>query len=58
MERDRFGTSHGQRVVADMTAADLLVFGPWLIFGAGLAVIGYRLLKRHGRTRQRRRHTR
>jgi hypothetical protein len=41
-----------------MTAADLLVFGPWLIFGAGLAVIGYRLLRRHGAARQRRRHTR
>ena len=27
-----------------MTAADLLVLAPWLIFGAGLAAICYRLL--------------
>jgi len=27
-----------------MTAADLLVLVPWLVFAAGLAVIGWRLL--------------
>jgi hypothetical protein len=43
---------------ADVTAVDLLVFGPWLIFGAGMAVIGYLLLRRHGTTRHRRRHNR
>jgi hypothetical protein len=41
-----------------VTAVDLLVFGPWLIFGAGMAVIGYLLLRRHGTTRHRRRHSR
>ena len=41
-----------------MTAVDLLVFGPWLIFGAGLAVIGYLLLRRRGKARHRRRHSR
>jgi hypothetical protein len=29
-----------------VTAADLLVLAPWLIFGAGLAAICYRLLTR------------
>ncbi|MGI8448666.1 MAG: hypothetical protein ACR2MP_16110 [Streptosporangiaceae bacterium] len=32
-----------------MTSDDLIVVAPWLVFGAGLAVIGYRLL-RHRRT--------
>jgi hypothetical protein len=27
-----------------LTAGDLLVLAPWLIFGAGLAVIGWRVL--------------
>lgn len=27
-----------------MTGADLIVLAPWLVFGTGLAVIGYRLL--------------
>ena len=40
-----------------MTAIDLLVFGPWLIFGVGAAVIGYRLLRGH-RTAKHRRHSR
>jgi hypothetical protein len=38
-----------------VTAVDLLVFGPWLIFGAGMAVIGYLLLRRHSTARQRHR---
>jgi len=42
---------------AKVTGADLLVLVPWLIFGAGMAVIGYRLLSR-GMSRQRRRHSR
>jgi hypothetical protein len=41
-----------------MTVVDVLVFGPWLIFGAGLAVIGYRLARRHGTARQHRDHSR
>jgi hypothetical protein len=44
-----------RRGEADVTAVDLLVFGPWLIFGAGMAVIGYLLLRRHGTARRRRR---
>jgi hypothetical protein len=47
-----------RRGEADVTAVDLLVFGPWLIFGAGMAVIGYLLLRRHGTARRRRRHSR
>jgi hypothetical protein len=43
---------------AEVTAVDLLVFGPWLIFAAGMAVIGYLLLRRHGTARHRRRHSR
>jgi hypothetical protein len=43
---------------AEVTAVDLLVLVPWLIFGAGMAVIGYRLLRRHGTARQHRRHSR
>lgn len=31
-----------------MTGGDLLVLVPWLIFGAGIAVIGYLLLSRRG----------
>ncbi|HUK69801.1 MAG TPA: hypothetical protein VLW50_13790 [Streptosporangiaceae bacterium] len=31
-----------------MTVADLLVLAPWMIFGAALAVICYRLLRRCG----------
>jgi hypothetical protein len=31
-----------------VTVADLLVLAPWAIFGAGLAVICYRLLRRCG----------
>jgi hypothetical protein len=46
------------REEADVTAVDLLVFGPWLIFAAGMAVIGYLLLRRHGTARHRRRHSR
>jgi hypothetical protein len=42
----------------EVTVVDLLVFGPWLIFGAGMAVIGYRLARRHGAARQRRDHSR
>lgn len=32
-----------------MTSGDLIVVAPWLVFGAGLAATGYRLL-RHRRT--------
>jgi hypothetical protein len=35
-----------------LTGADLLVIAPWLVFGAGLAAIGYGLLSR--RTSRRR----
>lgn len=35
-----------------MTAVDLLVLAPWLVFGAGLSVIGYRLLSHRGRSRR------
>jgi len=31
-----------------VTAADLLVLAPWLIFGAALAAICYHLLSRRG----------
>jgi len=44
-----------QRMEAQVTVADLLVLAPWVIFGAGLAVICYRLLRRcsasHGHQR-------
>jgi hypothetical protein len=33
---------------AEVTVADLLVVVPWVIFGAGLAVICYRLYSRCG----------
>jgi hypothetical protein len=39
---------------ADVTAADLLVLAPWLIFGAAVAVICYRLLTRRGASRRNR----
>ncbi|HEY2553297.1 MAG TPA: hypothetical protein VGI64_22255 [Streptosporangiaceae bacterium] len=32
-----------------MISADLLVLIPWLIFGAGLGLVGLRLLGRRGR---------
>jgi hypothetical protein len=32
----------------ELTGTDLLVLAPWLIFGAGLAAIGYALLRRRG----------
>jgi hypothetical protein len=38
-----------------VTGGDLLALVPWLIFGAGMAAIGYRLLSRHGIVGQRRR---
>jgi hypothetical protein len=38
-----------------VTAADLLVLAPWLIFGAALAAICYRLLSRRGAARRHRR---
>jgi len=45
----------GKRMEAQVTVADLLVLAPWVIFGAGLAVICYRLLRRcsasHGHQR-------
>jgi hypothetical protein len=34
-----------------VTGGDLLVLVPWLIFGAGIAVIGYLLLSRRGTAR-------
>jgi hypothetical protein len=40
---------------AEVTAADLLVLAPWLIFGVGLAAICYRLLTRRGASRRHRR---
>jgi hypothetical protein len=36
----------------EVTAADLLVLAPWLIFGAALAAICYRLLVRRGACRR------
>jgi len=36
--------------------ANLLVLAPWLIFGAGLAAICYRLLSRRAARRRRRDH--
>lgn len=35
-----------------MTGDDLIVIGPWLLFGGGLAVIGYQLLSHRGTRRQ------
>jgi hypothetical protein len=37
-----------------LTATDVLVLVPWLIFGAGLAVIGWRLLSSRTAGRRRR----
>ena len=37
-----------------MSGADLLMLAPWLLFGAGLAVIGYALLGRRRRAPGRR----
>jgi hypothetical protein len=36
-----------------VTAADLMVLVPWLIFAVGVAVLGWRLLARRGRRRRR-----
>jgi hypothetical protein len=41
-----------------VTAADLLVLAPWLIFGAGLVVICYRLLSRRSASHRHRRDSR
>lgn len=41
-----------------MTGSDLLVLAPWLIFGAGLGAIGFRLLRQRGTARRNRRDTR
>jgi hypothetical protein len=41
-----------------VTTADLLVLAPWLIFGASLGAIGFRLLSRRGTSRRHRRDTR
>ena len=41
-----------------MATGDLLVLAPWLIFGAGIAVIGYVLLSSRGKSNGRRRHGR
>jgi hypothetical protein len=41
-----------------VTAANLLVLAPWLIFGAALAVICYRLLTRRGASHRHRRDSR
>lgn len=35
-----------------MTTADLLVLTPWLVFGAGLGAIGFRLLSQRGTSRR------
>jgi hypothetical protein len=40
------------REAAALTSADLLVLVPWLIFGVGLAVICYRLLRRRAARRR------
>jgi hypothetical protein len=37
-----------------MTGADLLVLLPWLIFAAGVALIGWRLIVTRGKSRRRR----
>jgi hypothetical protein len=36
-----------------LTGADLLVIAPWLVFGAGMAAIGYGLLSRRRTSRRR-----
>jgi hypothetical protein len=40
---------------AGVNGANLLVLAPWLIFGACIVAIGYRLLSRRGPDRRRRR---
>lgn len=40
---------------AGVSGANLLVLAPWLIFGACVVAIGYRLLSRRGPDRRRRR---
>jgi hypothetical protein len=35
-----------ERRDSGLTGADLLVLAPWLVFAAGLAVLGYALLHR------------
>jgi hypothetical protein len=40
---------------AGVTGANLLVLAPWLIFGACVVAISYRLLSRRGPDRRRRR---
>jgi hypothetical protein len=42
----------------EVATGDLLVLAPWLIFGAGIAVIGYVLLTSRGKSSRRRRHGR
>jgi hypothetical protein len=39
---------------AGVSGANLLVLAPWLIFGACVVAIGYRLLSRRGPDRRRR----
>jgi hypothetical protein len=41
-----------------VTASDLLVLAPWLIFGAGLGAIGFRLFSQRRTARRNRRDTR
>jgi len=48
-------TDRATRCGGGVTAADLLVLAPWLIFGACVVAIGYRLLSRRGPDRRRRR---
>lgn len=43
---------------SEVTMADVLVLAPWLIFGAGLATIGYRLFHRRSTLHRHRRHIR
>jgi hypothetical protein len=43
---------------AEVTVADLLVLAPWVIFGAGLAVICYRLFSRCGASHRHQRDSR
>jgi hypothetical protein len=42
----------------EVATGDLLVIAPWLIFGAGLAVIGYVLLTGRSKSNRHRRHGR
>jgi len=41
-----------------VNAADLIVLAPWLLFGAGLGVIGYRLFHLRVTSHRRRRQIR